>query len=250
MVLGWDVAGTVDAAGPGVSGLTVGTPVAAMSFQPIDQNGTYADLVLLDADLVVKVPDGLPLVQASTVPLAGLTATQLLDLLARPAGATIVVDGALGAVGGFVVQLARRRGLQVIAVVREDGVAAALSLGAAEAITVDELPERAGTADGAIDLVGGTLAHQVFGAVRDGGAYVTSVPPYIDPSGPFDPARDITPAVLTVAPEPEQLRNLLQLAADNLLATPIDRSFPLDEAGAAHAHVASGHLHGKVVLIP
>lgn len=250
MVLGWDFAGTVAAVGAGVTGIKIGAPVAGMTFQPLDQNGTYADHVVLDAELAVTVPGGLPPVQAATVPLAGLTATQLLEHAALPTGATLVLDGALGAVGAFVVQLARIQGLRVVAVVRPDRRADALALGADEAIGPDDLLTRTGSADGGIDLVGGTLAHRLLAAVVDGGAYVTSVPPYIDATGPFEPTRGITPAVLTVAPDRQQLTALLALAAAGRLTTPVDRTFPLTEAAAAHAHAAGRGLHGKVVLIP
>ena len=71
----------------------------------------------------------------------------------------------------------------------------------------------------------GLTAHEAFGLVRDGGRYVTAVPPYVDPSGRFEPGRDITLHVLTVHPGTARLRELLSLAS-------------------------AGGLRGRVVLVP
>ena len=70
--------------------------------------GTYAEQLVVPVGDVAIVPDGLDLVAASTVPLNGLTAAQILDLLGdAPAGGRLLVTGAAGAVGGYVAPLAR-----------------------------------------------------------------------------------------------------------------------------------------------
>src|SRR5690606_27441336 len=78
--------------------------------------GTQADQVVLDADAVARVPEGVSPVAAATLPLNGLTAAQALDRLGLRAGETLLVTGAAGAVGGFAVQLAAARGIRVVAV--------------------------------------------------------------------------------------------------------------------------------------
>jgi NADPH2:quinone reductase len=79
------VAGTVLATGAAVTTLQVGDRVAGMVFQPIDQRGTYAKHVNLDAGLLAKVPDELTLRQAATIPLVALTVgqTEYLALIHR-----------------------------------------------------------------------------------------------------------------------------------------------------------------------
>jgi len=114
--LGWDVAGTVDAVGPGVD-LALGTPVIGVSDLLGRPLKTHADQVVLDATAVAPAPRHLDPVAASTIPLNALTADQALDALALPAGATLLVTGAAGAVGGYAVQLARHRELDVVALV-------------------------------------------------------------------------------------------------------------------------------------
>ena len=215
MVLGRDVAGTVAAIGSDVTDWQVGDRVAAMVFQPLDQSGVHAQYVNLEADLLARVPQELGLQQAATVPLAGLTASQLLDEGLSQGARTLLVDGPLGAVGRTLVALAVRGGLEVVGVVRPDQTDDLLALGAtavqrgAFADAVRRLHPTG--VDAAIDLVGGTTAHQAFAAVKDGGRYATAVPPYIDPSGPFDVQRDIKVHVRTVHPHTGRLTGRLLL---------------------------------------
>ena len=109
--LGWDFAGTVVASGHDVD-LAVGTRVAGLVAGFDRDFGTYAEqLVVPTRDLAV-VPDGLDLVSASTVPLNGQGAAQIVDLLgaARTDGNRLLVTGAAGAVGGYIASLAQDRG--------------------------------------------------------------------------------------------------------------------------------------------
>lgn len=255
MIVGWDAAGTVEGVGDGVEGWQVGDRVAAMTFQPVDQNGTYARYVNLAADLVAPVPDGLPLEQAATVPLVGLTGSQLVQWLDLPADATLLVNGPVGAVGRVVVQLAQRAGIRVVAVAKPADQPYARELGATEVVDrgdyaaeVRELyPEGV---DAAIDLVGGAAGHAALASVRDGGAYVTVVPPYVDPTGPFDSERGIGFEVLIVHPDTAELTALLQAADRGELSTAIEHAYPLDQAAEAHRRQSQGGLRGKLLLLP
>lgn len=160
MVLGWDVAGTVLARGTAVTDLEVGDRVAAMVFQPIDQRGTYAAHLALDGTLLAKIPDELTLQQAATLPLAALTAAQLLDEVSTDGAKTLLVTGALGAVGRYVVALAAQAGLEVLGAVAPERADDLRALGASAAVGRNEFtaPVRERYPDGidaAIDLVGG-----------------------------------------------------------------------------------------------
>ena len=255
MVLGWDVAGTVLATGASVTNLQIGDRVAGMVFQPIQQRGTYARYVDFDADLLAKVPDGLTLEQASTVPLVALTASGLLDEATVDGPMTLLVTGALGAVGRHVVALAARAGIEVIGAARAHRAEDLRALGAAVVVDRDDVTGAvrqrypAGV-DAAIDLVGGEPSHAAFGLVRDGGRYVTAVPPYVDGSGRFETGRGITPVVYQVAPDTHRLVGLLALAAQGILSTGVQYTYPLDDAAEAHRRQAAGGLTGRVLLLP
>src|SRR5262245_27578972 len=99
--LGWDFAGTVIARGPGVD-LAVGTRVAGLVASFDRDFGTYAEQIVVPAADLAVVPDELDLVAASTVPLNGLAAAQIVDLLgdAPTDGNRLLVTGAAGAGGG------------------------------------------------------------------------------------------------------------------------------------------------------
>jgi NADPH:quinone reductase-like Zn-dependent oxidoreductase len=255
MVLGWDAAGTVLAVGSAVTDVKVGDRVAAMVFQPIDQRGTYAAHITLDADLLAHVPAELTLEQAATMPLAGLTASQLVDEALTDGAKTLLVTGALGAVGRHVVALAARAGVEVLGAVAAERVEELRALGANDAVgrdafTAEVLAHHPAGVDAAIDLVGGTSSHGAFDAVRDGGRYATAVPPYIDKSGRFEDGKGIKIYVHTVHPDTARLTELLKLADDGILSTVVEAAYPLAEAAEAHRRQATGGLSGRVQILP
>lgn len=255
MVLGWDAAGTVTALGEEVTGWALGDRVAAMTFQPLDQNGTYTRDINLAADLVARVPDGLTLQQAATLPLVGLVAAQLVEWVDLPAGSTLVVNGPVGAVGRIVVPLAARKEITVVAVAASADREAALDLGAAEVVDRGDFATAVralhpGGADAAIDLVGGAAARAALDSVRDGGAYASLVPPYIDPTGPAGSKRGIRFEIVAVHPDTPVLTDLLAAAARGDLGTAVEVTYPLTDAADAHRRQQRGHLRGKILLLP
>ena len=172
-VLGWALAGVVDAVGPGVGDLAPGDPVLALSDWFDTFVGTQASSVVLPRGSVARRPASLSAVDASTLALNALTAAQALDLLALPAGATLAVTGAAGGVGGFAVELARHRGLEVLAVAREDDRAFVERTGARLVLRGSDL----GTlgADGVLDTA--ELGAPALAAARDGGTFVAVTAP-------------------------------------------------------------------------
>jgi NADPH:quinone reductase-like Zn-dependent oxidoreductase len=163
--LGWDFAGTVVATGPGVD-LAAGTRVAGL-VDGFDRDfGAYAEQVIVPASNLAVVPDGLDLAAASTVPTNGLTAAQMLDLLgdAPGDGNRLLVTGAAGAVGGYVVSLAQDRGWQVTGLARAEDEDFVRGLGAAFTTTAE--PGWDAVADGAV------MQESALALVRDGGAFV------------------------------------------------------------------------------
>ncbi|MGW5570649.1 quinone oxidoreductase family protein [Nocardia thailandica] len=126
-VLGLDVAGVVESAGAGVEGLGPGTRVFGMVF-----GGANAEFVVAPAALLAPVPDALPLTRAAALPVAGLTAVQL--MAGVRAGDRVLVHAAAGGVGHLAVQVAARRGAYVVGTARPDNHAFLRALGANELI--------------------------------------------------------------------------------------------------------------------
>ncbi|RKT08688.1 NADPH:quinone reductase-like Zn-dependent oxidoreductase [Streptomyces sp. 1114.5] len=248
--IGWDVAGTVDAVGPGVTGVAPGQRVVGLRDRLDVDLGTYADHVVLDADVLAPAPAGLSLAAAATLPLNGLTALQALDLLDLPAGSTLMVTGAAGGVGGFAVELATLRGLRVVALAGEDDEQLVRSLGAQwfvprgvgdVAAAVRELVP--GGVNGAVDAA--LLGVRALGAVRGRGAFV-AVAGGSEPVG----LRGIRVANVWITADGPALGRLAALAGDGRLTLRVADTLPLEQAAQAHRRLADGGLRGRLVLTP
>ena len=148
--IGWDVAGTVDAAGPGVASFAAGDRVIGLRDRLDQPLGTYAERVVLDAADVAPAPRSVAAAAAATLPLNGLTTVQALDRLGLAAGQSILVTGAAGGLGGLGVELAAMRGLRVIAAAGDADEELARKLGAAGFV-----PRSADLAPAVRDLVPG-----------------------------------------------------------------------------------------------
>ncbi|GAA5123745.1 NADP-dependent oxidoreductase [Pseudonocardia adelaidensis] len=246
--LGWDVAGTVAAVGPGVD-LPVGSPVIGLSDLIGRPLKTHAEQVVLDSTAVAPAPRDVDPVAASTIPLNALTADQALDALALPAGATLLVTGAAGAVGGYAVQLARHRGLDVVAaaaaadegIVRELGAQHVVPRGADLPTAVRELVP--GGVDGVVDAALVGVGAQE--AVRNGGAFAHLVAT----PGPA-PLRAIRVHTVLISADGDRLRRIVGLVEAGVVGTRVAGVHAIEEAVTAYRKVAAGRLRGRLVLTP
>jgi NADPH:quinone reductase-like Zn-dependent oxidoreductase len=234
--LGWDFAGTVTAAGPDVD-LAVGSRVAGLVGGFDRDFGTYAEQLVVPARDTALVPDGLDLVTAATVPLNGLAAAQLVDLLGDGGGRSLLVTGAAGAVGGYVVSLAQDRGWRVTGLARAEDEKFVRGLGAA--FTADAAPGWDAVADGAM------LQEQGVALVRDGGLFVG-----VQPGAAPAEVRGVTVRVVVAQPDGARLAQLLDATASGGLQARVRAVVPLDQVAAAHRAVAKGGVRGKYVLQP
>lgn len=241
MVLGWDLSGVVEALGEGVTRFAVGDRVVAMSAQMATGIGTHAELVALDAAIAAPAPRGADLVHAAALPLAGLTADQALEVLGAESGSSLLVTGAVGAVGGFAVQLAAARGIRVTALVRPGDEELARSLGASEVLTSDE-PLPRGTVDALFETAGyaGAVA-----AVRDGGRAVSIVP-----AAAPEAERGIEVKMSFVEQDGERLAKLSGLVEAGTLTLRVADVLDFADAALAHKRLAAGGTRGKLLLAP
>ncbi|MEV5711185.1 NADP-dependent oxidoreductase [Actinoallomurus sp. NPDC052274] len=247
--LGWDVAGVVEATGPGVAGFGQGEEVIGLSDRLDLPLGTHADQVVLDADAIARRPVGLSPETAATLPLNALTADQALDLLNLRAGQTLLVTGAAGAVGGFATELAALRGIRVVAVAGAQDEEPVRGLGAE--IFVPRTRELSaavrsvvpGGVDAAIDAA--VVGLPALEAVRGGGAFAAVV------GGAAPPAlRGTRVANVWIRADGPRLAELALLASDGRLTPRVAGTFPLTEAATAHRLLEKGGLRGRPVLLP
>ncbi|MFG1947286.1 NADP-dependent oxidoreductase [Nonomuraea sp. NPDC048826] len=246
--LGWDVAGSVEALGPGAERFQLGDPVVGLR-DLLFAGGTHADYVVLDESALAPAPRSVSLTKAATLPLNALTADRALDLTGLRRGEKLLITGASGGVGGFVIELAALRGLRTIALARPDDAERVRALGADEVITsADDLGPAVrsivpGGVDAVIDAaVLGITAHQ---ALRGEGTFVALVAPFAPPS-----IRGTRVVVQEVFADGRRLTELSALVDAGVLTLHVAQTLPLEDAQSAHALLEKGGLRGRVVLTP
>ncbi|TXS04762.1 NADP-dependent oxidoreductase [Streptomyces sp. col6] len=249
-VNGWDVAGTVVRTGYGVARFRPGDPVFGMPWFP-RQAGGYAEYVAAPARHFARIPEGMGFSEAAALPLAGLTAWQMLAEVAGTApGERVLVAGAAGGVGHLAVQIAKARGAYVIgtaSAAKHDFVRA---LGADEVIdyTTTDVSAAVRDVDAAIQMFGGEAGLQALDCLRPGGVLVSGQAAWTP--GLYERAADlgVRAVAFLVDPDGAGLEALAGLVARGRLKVHVDAMFPLAEAAKAHDHVAGGRTTGKVVL--
>ncbi|CUW41019.1 NADPH:quinone reductase; Zinc-containing alcohol dehydrogenase superfamily [Magnetospirillum sp. XM-1] len=253
LIPGWDAAGTIAALGDGVTGLSVGERVWSFCRKPDIQWGTYAEYVVMSADSVAPMPANYTFAQASTVPLAALTAWQsLLEVAQLRSGQSVLIHAGAGGVGGFAVPIAKWVGATVIATAQAANHDYVRSLGADHVIdyaTEDFVAATSVLAPEGVDMAFGTVGGEVltrsYETVKPGGLLV-SITDKTD--------RDLAERLgirckyVFVKPDAGHLRRLSSLAEQGVLRVPDIVEMPLARAAEALDLSRTGHVRGKIVL--
>lgn len=253
LIPGWDVSGVVEEVGFGVTTLKVGDEVYGMPWFPRAAGG-YAEYVTAPARQWARKPATLDHVHAAAVPLAALTAWQtVVDTAHVQAGQRVLITAAAGGVGHFAVQFARHLEAHVIATASAARHPWLKELGAAETIdyTTTRFEDATKDIDVVIDLVGDAhdnSSTRSLKTLRPGGLLI-AVPAGVSP----DLARAAEAAGVRVTPylvEPDgaALAAIADLIDEGEVAVEVEETFPLEQAGAAHARGEAGRTRGKLVL--
>ncbi len=241
-ILGCDLAGTVLEVGEGVTGFEPGDRVMAVALH------TYAELCTVKATDLVKIPDGLEMTTAAALPLVNITGDHLIRLGANvQPGQTVLITGALGAVGRSAVFAASQIGARVIAGVRGKRLDAARQLpGVSEAIAIDDDTEidRLGPLDSVADTIGGKLADKFLAKVKPGGTFGC-----FPKRNPQDAALHPTIHINIVFAQVDSATTLhyAEAVRDGKLTIPIERIMPLADAAEAQVIAEKGGI-AKIVL--
>jgi len=239
-LIGVDMSGTVVKIGPEVEGFSVGDQVFSMA------DNTYAELCVVSAAILAKVPKGLDLIQAAALPLVTITGNQLLSATGIKAGQTVLVAGAVGNVGRSAVFTAKGRGATVIAGVLKRQVDEARTAGADQAVATDDDTAIANLPplDAVADTVDGRTAETLIAKVKPGGVFATVL------RAPQNAAK--YPAVKVVPVFSKFDRKTLEFMAkavrDGKLVIPISETLPLRQAAEAQAAAEKG-VAGKILLV-
>jgi len=239
-VLGTDIAGTVIKIGPGVDGFSVDDQVFAMA------DNTYAELCVVKAAILAKVPKGLDLIQAAALPLVTTTGNQLMSATRIKAGQTVLVVGAAGNVGRSAIFTAKQRGATVIAGVLNKQINDANTVSADQVVATDDDSAIADLPllDAVADTVGGRTAEKLIAKVKPGGVYASVV------GTPQNAGQYSSVKVVFVFSKFDRktLEFMAEAVRDGKLVIPISQKLPLSEAAEAQAEAEKGAV-GKILLV-
>ena len=251
-ILGYDVAGIIDSVGRGVTGLAPGDRVMAMTHFP-DGAGGYAERAVIDAGLAAPISSATSFADAAATPLAAGTASLVLARLGLPPGSRLLVLGASGGVGLFLLQLAAAAGIMTIGTGRQMMHAQMSGSGASACIdyTREDVASRTlalagGPVDAIADLVGGRLAQAACRTLRPGGQIAAIATPELDLDLLLD--ANITFHGVLVQDDGDRTRAIAALLDRRALRPVVSHVLPLAAAAEAHRILEGGHAGGKIVL--
>jgi NADPH:quinone reductase len=246
---GMELAGVVHAVGKDTS-WRIGDRVMAIVNPRRPGGGAQAELVVVPAASVARVPEGTSLEAAATLPMNGLTVRLALDRLALEPGQTLGVTGAAGAVGAYAVELGVSEGLRVIAVASPQDEALVKGFGAEKVVPRGDAAIRSlrdavpGGVDGLIDAA--VLDATVLPAIRDGGKLAT-VRGF---AGPTERGITIEPVrVASYLLNQEALARLGHLVAEGRLSLRVAETYPPEQAADAQRKLAAGGTRGRLLIV-
>ncbi|MFE7117292.1 NADP-dependent oxidoreductase [Streptomyces sp. NPDC057654] len=248
-VLGWDISGVVEE-GALTYRFRPGDEVFGMPLFP-RAAGAYAEVVAAPALHLVRKPASLSHVEASALPVVGLTAWQgLVDLGGVGEGDRVLIHAGGGGVGHVAVQIAKAFGAYVIATASKNKREFVEGFGADEVIdyTAVDFAEAVRDIDVVLDTIGGDTVERSLGVLRPGGHLVTAVSEGDAELIARYEAAGMRFSGIAVDPDPVGLRGLVDLVERGELRVHVQETFPFERVADAHRLLDAGHLQGKVVL--
>ncbi|MBY8343967.1 NADP-dependent oxidoreductase [Streptomyces spinosirectus] len=245
VVPGWDLSGVVVRPGVSVTEFTAGEEVIGYVREDFLSRGTFAEYVAAPVRTLARKPRNLSFEEAAGLPLAGLTAYQvLLKALQIKRGETVLVHAAAGGVGSVAVQLVRHLGARAIGTASARNHAFLRGLGCEPVEYGAGLAERVrGVApegvDAVFDTVGGEALKASAGLLAPGGRLASIADGDVTGYGG---------RYCWVRPDAEDLLQLTELVEQGAVSVHVDRAFPLEQAAQAHRLSEEGRTRGKIVV--
>ncbi|MEU1332456.1 NADP-dependent oxidoreductase [Streptomyces sp. NPDC005865] len=245
VIPGWDVSGVVVQPGASVPEYEVGDEVIGYVREDFLSRGTFAEYVAAPVRTLARKPRNLTFAEAAGLPLAGLTAHQVVgDALRVTEGDVVLVHAAAGGVGSIAVQLARHAGARVIGTASERNHDFLRELGAEPVTYGDGLVDRVRAlapdgVDAAFDTVGGATLKASAELLAPGGRLAS-----IADGGVVD----LGGVYCFVRPDAADLGHLTELVEQDVVTVHVDATFPLERAAEAHRLSEEGRTRGKIVV--
>jgi NADPH:quinone reductase-like Zn-dependent oxidoreductase len=247
LTLGSDIAGTVEAVGPGVRQFTIGDAMFGATNARF--TGGYAEYAAASATMLARMPRGLGFIEAASVPIVACTAWQMVfEHGAVDATKRVLVLGGAGNVGAYVVQLARRVAGEVVATASADDAEYVRELGADRVIDVrsGRLEDGLDDVDVVLDTIGGDTQDRAFAVLKPRGILVSAVS---EPDQAKAARHGVRAFFFLVEVSTRRLEDIAALIESGELRTSVGDILPLDAARLAHEMLAgTPHKRGKIVL--
>lgn len=248
IVFGWDVSGVVEKVGAQVADFRVGDRVLARA--DLKKPGAFAEMIAIEESQLVKKPEKLSFEEAAAIPLAGMTAWQLLFEKANlVAGETVLIHGGAGGIGLFAVQLAKRAGAHVITTAsgRNKDFLLALGVDAFIDYRKEDFQSVVDGVDVVVDLIGGDVLDRSYKVLKQGGRLVSVAE---KPDQEKAKRMGITASYLNSKIKLAQLEELAGLAAAGELKVELADVLPFTLEGVKQAHALSEtrHVRGKIIV--
>jgi len=246
LILGYEVAGIVEAIGTEVSGFKPGDEVYGATNEQL--TGAYAEYALPSARMIAQKPKTLNFIQAASAPIGTVTAWQMLfDYAHAAAGQTVLIHGAAGNVGAYAVQLAKLSDLHVVATAASADLDYVRGLGAEKVLDyeAEQLEDSLNGVDIVLDTVGGETQERSLRVLKPDGILVSVVSPLPEAA---QKRYGIRAAYFYVDVTTARLNEISRLFDNGKLATNVGSVLPLEQARAAHEMLGGPHKRGKIVL--
>ena len=246
LILGWDVSGVVEAAGPAVTRFKPGDEL--YSRPDLARDGAYAEYIAVRESQATLKPKSIDHIHAAAIPLAALTAWEsLFDAAQLSLHQRVLIHGAAGGVGHYAVQLAKWKGAYVIGTASARNHEFVRRLGADEMIDyhAQSFEDVVRNVDVVLDTIGGETQQRSWQVLKPGGVLVSIISP---PSSETAKARGVRQAYVFIQPNASRLAEIAALVDSGKLRAAVETILPIADARRAHEISQSGHARGKIVL--
>lgn len=251
-VLGWDVSGVIEAIGKNVVGFKAGDAVFGCIGFPGAGKG-YAEFAVADPRILAKKPNNISFEEAAAVPIAGLTAYQVInEHLAITAGQKVLIQAAAGGVGHLAVQFAKMNGAYVIGVASDKNEKFLKSIGVDLFINYkkESFEKIVSGLDAVLDAMGGEVLYRSLSCVKPGGTVVCLPSSTKDDPKAIELAKEygvklMWPMMYT---DSKQIKTIAEMLEQKKLKVFIDKIFILEQIAWAHKAIETHGTKGKVVV--
>lgn len=245
---GHDFAGVVEKAGANISEFKIGDKVYGNCM-----GGSYAEYLAADINKIVKMPDNLSFIEASSVPHVAETAWQALYKHGKlEKGQTVLVHGGAGAVGAYAIQFAWVTGAKILATAGEKDIEFVKSLGADEVIDYrkQDFTVEFKDVDLVLSLVGGSTEEKSYSVLKNGGRLISTVGVSHQD---LAKEKDVTAIGMVIEQSADDLKHITELIIEGKVKTDIGTTFPLEDAAKGWKALSGDSSiphpsHGKIIL--